>query len=152
MSLDLYFTQRGAGIVREHSGIYIRECGETKEISASEWNRRFPDQPAVVATVPETEPEDEVFSRNITHNLNRMADEAGIYDCLWRPDEHGITKAGQMIEPLAAGIDKLKAEPERFKAFNPKNGWGNYDLLLEFAEAALEAARKHPDADVRASR
>ena len=29
----------------------------------------------------------EVFSRNITHNLNKMADVAGIYDVLWGADD-----------------------------------------------------------------
>lgn len=34
-----------------------------------------------------------LYSRNITHNLGRMAQAAGIYECLWRPEEHGITHA-----------------------------------------------------------
>ena len=34
----------------------------------------------------------QVFSANITHNLGKMADEAGIYKALWRPDEVEITQ------------------------------------------------------------
>ena len=60
-----------------------------------------------------------VHSANITHNLNKMAGEAGIYKHLWRPDKIGITKAEQLVEPLRAGLEILKSDPERFKKFNP---------------------------------
>lgn len=69
--------------------------------------------------------EDEVFSANITHNLGQMADAAGIYGCLWRPEECGITTAGEMVEPLRRGLARLRADPEGFSAFNAKNGWGH---------------------------
>lgn len=49
-----------------------------------------------------------VYSANITHNLGKMADEASIYYALWRPDEIGITKAGQLIIPLREGLLLLK--------------------------------------------
>ena len=66
----------------------------------------------------------EVYSANITHNLGKMASEAGIYKCLWRPEEVEITKAKELIEPLSRGLALLKGDPERFKAFNASNGWG----------------------------
>jgi hypothetical protein len=94
----------------------------------------------------------EVFWKNITHNLNEMAEEAGIYEHLWRPDEIGITKAKQLIEPLKAGLETLKADPERFKRFNPSNGWGDYEGLVEFVESYIQACSDHPDADVEVSR
>lgn len=49
----------------------------------------------------------EVYDANITHNLNTMAEEAGIYKHLWRPEELGITKAKDLIEPLAEGLAKM---------------------------------------------
>ena len=94
----------------------------------------------------------EVYSRNITHNLNKMAMEAGIYEALWRPEEIGIVRADQLIEPLTVGLEKLKADPERFKEFNAPNGWGMYDNLINFVEDYLEACIKNPDAEVRACR
>lgn len=94
----------------------------------------------------------EVFSTNITHNLNKMADAAGIYQHVWRPDELGITKAAQLIEPLRAGIALLKAEPQRFIALNPENGWGSYDAFVPWLEEYLEACVAHPEADVTVSR
>ena len=43
-----------------------------------------------------TSPE-EGYEANITHNLSRMAQDAGIYHYLWRPEEMNITQAGQLI-------------------------------------------------------
>jgi len=94
----------------------------------------------------------EIYTRNITHNLNKMADAAGIYKHLWQPDEIGITKAAELIEPLQTGLALLKSDPERFKAFNPKNGWGTYEGLVEFVEDYLNACEKDPDADIEISR
>lgn len=94
----------------------------------------------------------DVYKRNITHNLNKMADEAGIYKHLWRPEEIEVTKAEQLIEPLAAGLALLQSHPDRFKAFNPSNGWGSYEGLVYFVQEYLEACRENPDADIRVSR
>ena len=94
----------------------------------------------------------EVFSRNITHNLNVMAKEAGIYQHLWRPEELSITKAGQLVEPLTRGLQLLKRDPARFKALNPANGWGDYHGLVDFVSATLKHAAEFPDADIEISR
>lgn len=91
------------------------------------------------------------YSANITHNLNKMAEEAGIYKHLWRPEEIEITRAGQLLEPLREGLDRLKADPERFKKFNPPNGWGSYEGLTQFVESYLEACKENPEALVSAS-
>lgn len=96
--------------------------------------------------------EHDYYWGNITHNLREMADEAGIYEVLWRHDESNITKAEQLIEPLTKGLQLLKGDPERFKKLNPKNGWGTYEVLVEFVANYLEAAKEYPLADVRVSR
>lgn len=93
-----------------------------------------------------------VFESNITHNLNKMAEEAGIYKHLWRPEEIDITKAEQLIEPLEKGLVLLKSDPERFKKFDAPNGWGLYEHLVGFVEEYLKACKKYPDADVSVSR
>lgn len=90
----------------------------------------------------------EVYSAKITHNLGAMAREAGIYECLWRPEEIGITKAEQLIEPLRAGLALMKADPARFEAHNAPNGWGLYKHFLPWIERYLAACEEHPDADV----
>lgn len=94
----------------------------------------------------------EVFESNITHNLNEMADQAGIYKHLWRPEEIGIKKAGQLIEPLKAGLAKLRSDPEHFKQFNSPNGWGLYEHLVEFVKKYLEHCERYPEGDINVSR
>lgn len=94
----------------------------------------------------------EVFEANITHNLNKMADAAGIYQHLWRPEEIGVTEAHQLIEPLRAGLARMRAEPEKFRAFNAENGWGKYENLVAFTEKYLAACIENPEAQVRACR
>lgn len=54
-----------------------------------------------------------LYEANITHNLNKMAAEAGIYECLWRPDEHGITHARQIIDPDEATSPGVQPGVER---------------------------------------
>lgn len=93
-----------------------------------------------------------VYSANITHNLNKMAQAAGIYEALWHPEEIGITKAHQLIVPLTEGLARLRADSAKYRAFNPPNGWGSYEGLVEFVEAYLNACGREPDADVRVCR
>lgn len=93
-----------------------------------------------------------VWERNMTHNLNKMAEAAGVYQHLWRPDEIGITKAAELIEPLSAGLAKLRADPDHYRAFNPENGWGSYAGLVEFVAQYLGACKADPDAEISVSR
>lgn len=89
-----------------------------------------------------------VYTADITHNLGKMAGEAGIYKHLWCPEEIGVTRASELIDPLTHGLERLRAEPERFKAFNPQNGWGTYEGLVRFTEDYLLACKAFPTAEV----
>ena len=92
------------------------------------------------------------YAANYTHNCGTMAAAADIYEYIWRPDENGITTAAQLIEPLRAGIAAMKADPEKFRTFDPPNGWGSYATFLPWVEAYLAACEDHPDATVSVSR
>jgi hypothetical protein len=81
-----------------------------------------------------------------------MANRAGIYKHLWRPEEIGIQKAKQLIEPLQAALTRLQANPQFFKCFNPSNGWGTYEGLVTFIKNYLQACKEYPEADVSVSR
>lgn len=151
MSLDVYLTIKELQIEKATSGIFIRENGQTKEITQEEWNNRNPNTKPIKFEQKYIET-NQVYSANITHNLNTMASEAGIYNYLWKPDEIQITKAKQLINPLREGLHKLKSEPERYKKFNPENGWGSYEGLVKFVENYLNACYEYPDADVEVSR
>ena len=94
----------------------------------------------------------EIYSSNITHNLGKMAEAAGIYSCLWRPDENGLTKASELIEPLRTGLALLESDPKKFAAFNSPNGWGLYEHFVPFVRSYLEACENTPDARVEVSR
>jgi hypothetical protein len=94
----------------------------------------------------------EAFDYNITHNLGKMAGKAGLYEALWRPEEKGWKKAGDIINVLEAGLNDLKERPEYFKQFNPENGWGNYENLVEFVEKYLENCRQYPSSTIEVSR
>ena len=91
---------------------------------------------------------DEVYSRDITHDLNKMAEAAGIYKVLWRPDESGITKAHQCIEPLRTGLLELESNRAHYERFNSLHGWGLYKHFVSFVTDVLMACCEHPDADV----
>ncbi len=99
-----------------------------------------------------------IFSMNITHNLGKMASHAQLnngmtlYDVLWRPDENGLKYAKDIAELLDLGWNILLAEPEFFKSFNPENGWGEYDGLVEFVKQYYNACLTNPEAELRVSR
>lgn len=149
MSLDVYLEMEGVEKSVAVERIFIREDGQNKEISLAEWRERFPNREPFTVDADDGEA---VYSANITHNLNKMADGAGIYKHLWRPDEIGITKAAELIEPLRAGLALLKSDPARFKKFNPENGWGTYEGLVIFVEDYLAACEEYPAAKVSVSR
>jgi hypothetical protein len=149
MSLDVYLTLPGVQVQIEQPRIFIREDGQNKEISRADWDARFPDREPYTVTPEDSET---VYSGNITHNLSKMANEAGIYEALWRPEEIGITHATQLIEPLKAGLALLKSDPSRFKALNPSNGWGTYEGLRQFVADYLVACEEYPSAEVSVSR
>lgn len=94
----------------------------------------------------------EVYWGNITHNLNKMAEKAGIYNALWRPEENGIETAQQLIPILEDGLRLLKRKPKYFQKFNAPNGWGDYDGFVRFVEKYLKACRDNPNAKVEVSR
>jgi hypothetical protein len=93
-----------------------------------------------------------LYWRNITHNLNKMAVTAGIYEYLWRPEEIGITTAHQLIEPISKGIAFLSMYRTICEQDTPPNRWGNWQNLYDFCCDYLKACSEHPMASVRVSR
>jgi len=99
-----------------------------------------------------------VYDNNITHNLGSMAANVKLssgltlYDVLWRPDEHELILARDIAELLDEGWNILLSEPDRFKQFNPHNGWGNYDNLCKFVYEYRNACRNEPDSEVEVCR
>jgi hypothetical protein len=119
----------------------------------------------------------EVFSRNITHNLNEMAGEAGLYIALWYPFKLKISTevlvgwfdvgndsledefenqvtvyAYELIDKLNEGLNELKLNPNHFIKFEAENSWGTYGAFVKFVEDVLSACEKYPNAIVEVSR
>lgn len=92
------------------------------------------------------------WSRNITHNLNDMADKVGAYDHIWRADEVGIKYAKDNIGNLRQALSMFYAEYDDLTKLNPSNGWGTLDGLIEFTKAYLEACIEYPDAEIKTDR
>jgi len=90
----------------------------------------------------------EISGKGITHNLAGMAREAGIYDVLWKAEEAGIKKAGQLIEPLEKARALMLADRKRFERFNSPNGWGTYADFMIFVQSLLDACRDNPGARI----
>ena len=146
MSLDVYLRAEKPFKRPESSGIFIRENGRQKEITRAEWDRRNPGvEPTVAKRSPET---DVLYTSNITHNLVLMAQEAGIYAPVWHPEDNGINSAADLKVPLTQAIERLNADPDKYKEFNPENGYGSFEALREFLEEYLAACYKYPEAKV----
>jgi hypothetical protein len=148
MSLDVHLY--GSMTVAQKPKIMVRRNGSMVEITRAEWDVENPGTEPVVFNA--SEDTNEVFWRNITHNLGAMAREAGIYQHLWRPEELSIAKASQLIDPLWTGLCELIGNRKKYEEFNPSNGWGDYEGLVAFVRAYWEACKEYPDAIISVSR
>lgn len=100
----------------------------------------------------EHEEQEMLYDANITHNLGEMADKAGIYKALWRPEEIGAKYAKDITKIVEKGLADLKARPEYFEQFNSPNGWGMYEHFVPFVSDYLDALKEYPDAEIHVSR
>jgi hypothetical protein len=96
--------------------------------------------------------QDQLYHGNISHDLIEMAEEAGIYEIVWRPEENGIETAVSLVLPLQIAISDMRENPAKYKALNASNGWGLYENFLPFLQVYLDACKKHPDAVISVSR
>jgi hypothetical protein len=150
MSLDFYLITEDKKKKEDSSGIFIREGGMTKEISAEEWNERYPDREPITLACYEEET-NEVFHSNITHNLGQMARMAGVYNCLWRPNESEFYKAAEIIVHLEDGIKFMEDDPKFYKQFDSENGWGTYEQFLHWVKDVLQACKENLNANIEVS-
>lgn len=86
-----------------------------------------------------------VKSLSITHNLRGMADELHISQLLWKMPETTGKDLGPLIEQA---LKELEADPKRFEPFNPPNGWGDYETLVEFLYEIVANCKKYPNSNI----
>jgi hypothetical protein len=60
--------------------------------------------------------------------------------------------ASECIPSLRAAVAAMEADPAKYKAMNPENGWGSYDSLLPALREMLAAFESAPVAIVGVSR
>jgi len=145
MSLDVSLKIH-APLNQIKTGLFIKVgTSQTEELTFADIKRKFPDL-IILDTFTE------VFDANITHNLGKMANEAGIYYACWRPEEIGATRAKDIIILLEKGLNDLEQRPGYFKQFNPRNGWGDYRNLAKFVRSYLDACKEYPEARIEADR
>jgi len=84
---------------------------------------------------------------NLTYNLSPMLWQAGMP--AWR-DMVGMSaaEAGAIWNNV---VIEMVTHPDKYKPYNPKNGWGSYEQALEVLGALVTACRAHPEAVIAAS-
>lgn len=85
---------------------------------------------------------------NYTHNCNGMIRDAGFDE--W-PYEVDGWKARDLAMVLERVITNLEADPKKYRAMNPENGWGDYDSMLDELRKVKDYCRIYPSATVRMS-
>lgn len=60
--------------------------------------------------------------------------------------------ASECLPVLDAAIAEMAANPAKYRAMDPANGWGSYDGLLPDLRELADQFRSHPRATVRVSR
>lgn len=83
---------------------------------------------------------DEGAALNITYNLSAMLRQGGFVG--WRNIEG---KSAQWVgRHIIEVLDRMDLEPDKWRAMNPENGWGDYDKCIQ--GRMREWARKCRDA------
>jgi hypothetical protein len=118
------------------------------------------------------EKQEDVYSANITHNLGKMAGEAGLYEALWRPyqlkegynipegdhdaeykfEEANPVRAYEIIPIIEKGLEDMLARPKHYETFNSPNGWGMYHNFVPWIKEYLEALKEYPESFVDCDR
>lgn len=79
---------------------------------------------------------------NITSNVSPMWRDA-MPDGQHVLDLHGKLCA-ECVAPLRVGIYAMTADPDRYRAMNPDNGWGDYEGALRYLRELLAGCELHP--------
>lgn len=86
--------------------------------------------------------------RNYTSNVSRMwYDAIGADKTLGDLIDENPTPAA-LLPYVECGIVAMKADPEKYRAMNPDNGWGNYEGALAYLEWLAQGCRDYPGAEV----
>jgi hypothetical protein len=93
--------------------------------------------------------DNEVFSMNITSNLDKMAKAAGFYQELWHLS--GIKTCEDLLPYIEAGLGELKMKPNVYKQYSASNGWGTYEQFIDWLEKLISNLKIDPKAELHTS-
>jgi hypothetical protein len=90
------------------------------------------------------EPAEVTEGRNITYNLSPMLREAGF------PGHKAMqgapaSEAGGVYRSVA---ERLRSDPARYRLLNPSNGWGTYEIAVEFCDLMASDCAANPKAQI----
>lgn len=66
------------------------------------------------------------YEWNYTFNVHAMLVDAGFV-----VRDMDKMRAGEVVPKLESAIKRLESDPEKYRSMNPKNGWGDYDRMLD---------------------
>lgn len=145
MSLDISIKAK-VPVVKNGTGIFVRENGKTKELTADEAKERGWDG-INMDFVSEY-----AWTGNITHNLGKMASNVmpdgkpyTLYSLLWGGK---YKNCRDLIGKLHVCILYMMMNKEELKKYNPENGWGTYEQLLEFTKEFQMACIDNQDCKI----
>ena len=145
MSLDISIKAK-VPVVKNGTGIFVRENGKTKELTADEAKERGWDG-INMDFVSEY-----AWTGNITHNLGKMASNVmpdgkpyTLYSLLWGGK---YKSCRDLIGKLHECILYMLMNKEELKKYNPENGWGTYEQLLEFTKEFQMACIDNQDCKI----
>ena len=145
MSLDISIKAK-VPVVKNGIGIFVRENGKTKELTAEEAKERGWDG------INREYVSEYAWTGNITHNLGKMASNVKpvgkpytLYSLLWGGK---YKSCRDLISKLHACILYMLMNKEELKKYNPENGWGTYEQLLEFTKEFQMACIENQDCKI----
>lgn len=59
--------------------------------------------------------------------------------------------AGDSLPALQQAVAAMEADPDKYRAMNPGNGWGNYEGALDYLRDLRDACAAYPNATIHIS-
>ena len=88
----------------------------------------------------------QLFERNITNNLYKMALYLGVAG-IYYPQDHNINTAKDLLPLCKNALIKLKKYPDNYKQYNASNGWGTIIHMEELLVELIEVIEMYRDAN-----
>lgn len=82
---------------------------------------------------------------NYTYNCGSMFREASGGKGLSDLNGMNCKQAGYIVDFV---LDNFAKDPEKYRAMNPENGWGNFDSFREYIQKLGDACKKYPHSRV----